>query len=90
MNRILRGDKIYYLSIKEGNTRKYFSTSAEDYDEIDVNITTGRYEVKNTRVVDHINNITIHITQDEREFWNNKLNYDEDTLNSGILTLNRQ
>lgn len=90
VNRLLRDDKIYYLSIKEGNTRKYFSTSAEDYDEIDIDITTGRYQVKNTKVIDHINNTTIHITQDEREFWNNKLNYDEDTLNSGILTLNRQ
>jgi len=89
VNRILRGDKIYYLSIKEGNTRKYFSTSAEDYDEIDVNITTGEYEVKNSRLVNHINNKTIHITQAEREFWNKKLNCLEQVESNETLILNR-
>jgi hypothetical protein len=27
---------------------------------------------------DHIRNTVVHITQEEREFWNNKLNYDMD------------
>ena len=89
VNRILRGDKIYYLSIKEDNTRKYFSTSAEDYDEIDIDITTGKYQVKNTRIIDHINNTTIHITQDEREFWNKKLNCLEQVESNETLILNR-
>lgn len=90
VNRLLRGNRIYYLSIREGNIRKYFSTIEEDYDEIDIDMTNGRYQVKNTRVIDHINDTTIHITQEDRDYWNNKLNYTEDTLDAGILTLNRQ
>lgn len=90
INRLLRGNRIYYLSIREGDIRKYFSTIEEDYDEIDIDITNGIYQVKNTRVIDHINDTTIHITQEDRDYWNNKLNYNEDTLDAGILTLNRQ
>ena len=38
-------------------------------------------------LAEHINDRTLHITQQEREFWNNKLNYD---LNGETLMLNRQ
>lgn len=36
----------------------------------------------------HINNTTIHITQAERELWNNKLNY-ENEINNETLIFNR-
>lgn len=37
----------------------------------------------------HIANNIIHITQEEREFWNNKLNFEAPTLGSDLLTFNR-
>ena len=92
VNRLVRGNKIYYLSIVNGNVKRYFSTAAEDYDAIDVNVITGEYTVANTRIVAHMNNNTIHITQAEREFWNNKVTADIETISSGnhnlVLTKN--
>ena len=92
VNRLVRGNKIYYLSIVNGNVKRYFSTAAEDYDAIDVNVITGEYTVTNTRIVAHMNNNTIHITQAEREFWNNKVTADIETISSGnhnlVLTKN--
>lgn len=38
------------------------------------------------RLLSHIENTQVHITQEEREFWNNKLNFNIDGEN---LTLNR-
>ena len=40
-------------------------------------------------VLDHINNDAIHIGSGEREFWNNKLNY-QSQLTNETLILNRQ
>lgn len=40
-------------------------------------------------IIDHINNTDIHVTLQEKEFWNNKLNYDSSTVSEEILTLNR-
>lgn len=37
-------------------------------------------------ILDHINNNAIHISAQERDFWNNKLNY---SLDKQILILNR-
>lgn len=39
-------------------------------------------------LLDHINNRTVHITQEERIFWNNKLNC-ENHINDQTLILNR-
>ena len=35
---------------------------------------------------EHTGNTVIHVTQEDRDFWNNKLNY---VINDGNLTLNR-
>ena len=40
-----------------------------------------------TRLMEHINNTQIHITQAEREFWNNKVRCDDDGLIQGGETL---
>lgn len=42
----------------------------------------------NQMLLDHINNDSIHITDSEREFWNNKLNYESQLINE-TLVLNR-
>ena len=36
---------------------------------------------------EHSGNTVIHVTQQDRDFWNNKLNC---LVNDGVLTLNRQ
>lgn len=77
INRLIYQDKIYYFSIKEGNIRKYFTTvQTTEYNEIDVNTNNGNYEVKSTmppEIKRHVEDTTIHITEDERQFWNNKV-----------------
>ena len=37
----------------------------------------------------HINNNQVHVTQAEKEFWNNKLNYSNSELNVENLIFNR-
>ena len=44
-----------------------------------------RYQIL-TELREHSENTLIHVTQADRDFWNNKLNY---TINDGNLTLNR-
>ena len=72
VNRLIYQDKIYYYSIKDGNIRKYFTTAqTTEYNEIDVNINNGNYEVKSTmppEIKKHIEDTTIHITEEERQF----------------------
>lgn len=81
INRIVYNDIVYYYSLREGNIQKYFSVAVQrgdntDYNEIDVDISTGNYgvyNVLNKYLEDHIKNTTVHITQAERDFWNNKV-----------------
>lgn len=40
-------------------------------------------------ILDHLNNKIIHISPEERSFWNNKLNYQSQLINE-TLVLNRQ
>lgn len=44
-----------------------------------------RYQIL-TELREHSQNTDIHVTQNEKTFWNNKLNY---TINNGNLILNR-
>lgn len=44
-----------------------------------------RYQIL-TELREHSGNTDIHVTQNEKNFWNNKLNY---TINNGNLILNR-
>lgn len=81
INRIVYNNIVYYYSLKDGDVQKYFSIAKQvdsdtDYNEIDVNILTGEYEIvvaHDKYWEDHINNRVVHITQQEREFWNNKV-----------------
>ena len=42
------------------------------------------------RIIDHINNSNIHVSLQEKLFWNNKLNVDDNAeLVDGALILNR-
>lgn len=43
----------------------------------------------NEILMDHINNNVIHITANERDFWNNKLNYSQQLINETLI-FNRQ
>lgn len=81
VNRIVYNNIVYYYSLKIGNIQKYFSVAINtdnntELNEIDVDITTGEYEIVNSTnkyLQDHINNTTIHVTASEKTFWNNKV-----------------
>ena len=45
-----------------------------------------RYQILH-ELREHTGNTVIHVTQEDRDFWNNKLNY---SINDGNLILNRQ
>ena len=45
------------------------------------------YQMILNRIEDHVNNTNIHVTQDEKNRWNNKLNY---SINNEELIFNTQ
>ena len=51
-------------------------------------INDGDNSVFNNMLLNHMNDNTIHITENERIFWNNKLNYESQLINE-TLVLNR-
>lgn len=44
----------------------------------------------NQQILDHINNLSIHVSAADRIFWNNKLNLSQLQLDNENLILNRQ
>ena len=77
VNKLIYGDSIYSLSVKDGNYKKYYTKNPNAiYNEIFVNIETGYYKLSSKidiRLEAHINNSTAHITEQERQYWNNKV-----------------
>lgn len=101
LNKVVLGNKIYYLSIKNGNIQQYFSNTSDNipnepnFNRVDLNTDTGEFTIVDSWLdaqmklaIDHINNQDIHITPEERIFWNNKLNC-EDEVSGEELILNR-
>lgn len=79
---IKKDDKDYWMpGLKLGDGTSYL---------IDLPILNDEEDSEfNQLVRDHLNNNIIHITPEERNFWNNKLNYQQGIQNE-ILVLNRQ
>ena len=71
------GPAVYKLAVIQGKIYKYCTTSpAAIYNEIQVDTDTGNYSVTQQipyALQQHINNMEVHITQQERENWNNKV-----------------
>lgn len=92
VNRLVLSDVIYYLSVVNGTTRKYFSrVPSSVYNEIDIDINTGEYEAiskMDPAIKNHIEDETIHITEEERLFWNNKVSASADKISSTDYQLN--
>lgn len=101
LNKVVLGNKIYYLSIKNGNIQQYFSNTSNNipnepnFNRVDLDIDTGEFTIKDTwldeqmkKAINHMNDTNIHITPEERIFWNNKLNC-EDEVSGEELILNR-
>lgn len=59
------GETIYVPGIKIGTGNAYVQDLAfiNDFD--------------STEIMEHISNTVIHVTQEEKDFWNNKLNVDD-------------
>lgn len=101
LNKVVLGNKIYYLSIKDGNIQQYFSNTSDsipnepNFNRVDLNTDTGEFIIKDSwldaqmkKAINHMNDTNIHITPEERVFWNNKLNC-EDEVSGEELILNR-
>ena len=101
LNKVILGNKIYYLSVRDGNTQQYFSNTSNNIpgepnlNRVDLNIETGEFVIKDTWLdakmklaIDHINNQDIHVTLDDKLRWNNKLNC-EDEISEENWILNR-
>lgn len=96
LNRIVYNNIVYYYAQSIGDTKKYFSIVEQvggntNYNEVDVDIRTGHYTVTtaiNQYLTNHINDTVVHITQAEREFWNNKVTTADPTGEELILTKN--
>lgn len=96
LNRIVFNNIIYYYARINDNIKIYYAITEQvggitDYNEIDVDLETGHYvvtSVYNKRMMDHINDRVVHITQQEREFWNNKVTTDVGSIEELILTKN--
>ena len=77
VNRLVYRNKIYYLTEKTENFKRYTSKTEETrLDIINVDLTTRVYEVTtsvNQALIDHINNTDIHVTPEDKERWNNKV-----------------
>ena len=77
VNRLVYNDVIYYLSLIGNPIRKYCSRiQSVTYNEIDVNIQTGDYVIIQTmdpRIREHIDDTNVHVTPDEKAFWNKKV-----------------
>ena len=103
LNKVILGNKVYYLAVKDGNTQQYFSNTSGDipgepnFNKVNVNLETGEFIVKDTwldaqakAAQQHMDNREIHITAEERVFWNNKLNCDDNVSEeTETLILNR-
>lgn len=92
VNRLVFGTKVYYLSLRYGNIRKYFSTDqSSSLNEIDVDLGTGEYQVISTidtALEAHMNDVSSHVSSDDRIFWNNKVTtkIDSENIENLILT----
>ena len=77
VHRLVYNNVIYYMSLRDGNVKKYFSRVASStLNELDLNINTGEYRIKSTLdpiIEEHINNKVIHVTKEDRRRWDNKV-----------------
>lgn len=83
-NRLTYDNVIYYMSLGDGNVKKYFSRASNvELNEIDLNITTGNYVVISSidaALQKHINNKVIHVSQLDRDRWDNKVSAEAELI----------
>lgn len=80
-NKLVYNNKIYYHTSDSGLARQYtagskFVNDSTALNTIILNTATGVYRIVSLQdkyLEDHINNTTVHITQAERNYWNNKV-----------------
>lgn len=94
VNRLVFGNRVYYLSLRSGSIRKYFSTNqSSSFNEIDIDLSTGEYQVISTMdviIAEHLANSSAHVSDQDRTFWNNKVTaaIDSENVENLILTKN--
>ena len=77
INRLVYNNIIYYPTLNTETTKVYCAkTDINKLREITVYLNERRYEVTtilNTALNEHIANDTIHVTQEDKDRWNNKV-----------------
>ena len=91
LNRIIYGDNYYILSIKDGNLWRYKGGNLDPniVNTIIVDVSTGEWvysPIGNTLLQHHLDDVNRHLREGEREFWNNKLNFE---IEEELLEFNR-
>lgn len=92
IKRIKYDDRIYTMTMRRFGVYRY-TTGSDDANFakfIDVNINDRSwhcYNIANNALVQHVNDTSAHITNADRTFWDNKLNFD--TVSEERLILNR-
>ncbi len=91
LNKLVYLDNVYSLSYKGNEYYRYTggSTDPNYINTITVNVTTGDYyyeSISNVVLRNHITNQDRHLRPGEREFWNNKLNFEAE---GELLEFNR-
>ena len=91
LNKLIYLDNIYSLSTKDNRYWRYMGQTTDPnlLNTIVVDSVTGEYtysSIGNAELQNHINDNERHLRQGEREFWNNKLNYE---TTGEILEFNR-
>lgn len=80
-NKIVYNDEYYALSTKTSQYRRYLAPTTDPnvMHTVLVDVTTGRYvysEIPNAELQNHIADNERHVNPGERDFWNNKLNFE--------------
>lgn len=92
LNYIVYHNQMYQLNYRNKNIYKYFAKS-EDVNSlsvltVDLEAKTWVYEkIVNGVLISHINDDERHVTSADRNFWDNKLNYD--SVNNECLIFNK-
>lgn len=92
LNKIIYQNKYYNLSYKDNSVRRYLLSGIDPniIYTVTVDMHTGQWHynmILNQELQEHIADNNRHIREGEREFWNNKLNFE---ARGEVLEFNRE
>lgn len=81
VNKVTFGNKVYTFSVRNGNFKQYFCVTNSSpnfpvepsFNMLELNTQTGEFRIYDSGFDAHIKNNTIHISEHDRNFWDNKV-----------------